>query len=41
MRERELYAERVRAGGATEFTRAREEGRRLSLERVVEEALAD
>ena len=38
---REVYAERVRAGGGREFTRAREEGRRLSLERAVEEALAD
>jgi predicted ATPase len=38
--ERELYAGRVLAADGPEFTRAREEGRRWSLERAVEEALA-
>ena len=38
--ERELYAGRVLTAAGPELTRAREEGRRWSLERAVEEALA-
>lgn len=39
--ERDLYTERVFVTHSPEFSRAREIGRRLGLERAVEEELAD
>jgi hypothetical protein len=39
-RERDLYSERIGSGFGPEFARAREQGRQLSLEQAVEEALA-